>query len=669
MVSMSLLDACIKKSMRFNLTQASYRVFERASRLRLQRGIAAISSAKLLWALFEEDECRAAHWLRETGLSLEQFQSAFGIQTLQSPITAPSFPAGSYGISAGQYTPPEPPQQNINPSRTGNNSPPVGNPFPEPLPPDDSEHKKQNEQQEQPQDAWEPSESQKFSLYSKQHDRKSASQSRLQFYLDEQWLNIGLLTPELEEDLEMVAHRFLRQDQRSITVAGGIKQIAIGTLSFTLTTEHIFFAVVLDSGDVGRYLRESGFDAAELYQRIEMADRRPQTADSGQPTAEDASGMVAPLLPSAIYNLPSSFAVSNIYRLLDAAANRGREAIRAIEDYVRFMLDDADLTQQLKTFRHQFQDVLQQFPMSARLEARNTEYDVGTDISAEGEYQRATVDDLLSANFSRLQESLRSLEEFSKMFDSQAARQFEQLRYACYTLHKVTADGRRQTAADAGGATAPLLQSAVLYALVDCRTDESAFKQYITDIIAGGVDIIQLRDKQAEDRTLLSRSRILKNCLKNYIAASGRNVLFIMNDRPDLALLAGADGVHVGQEELSVPMVRQLVGTLLVGVSTHSIEQARQAVLDGADYIGAGPVFESTTKEFSQLAGLDYLREVAAEISLPAFAIGGMTEDRLYEVFQTGITRVAVGSALLNSDNPREAAERWKNKAMDEDNN
>ena len=653
--------------MRFNLTYASYRVFERASRLRLQRGIAAISSAKLLWALFEEDECRAAYWLQEAGLSLEQFQSAFGIQTLQSPISAPTFPAGSYGISAGQYIPPDPPQQNIDPSRTGNNSPPVGNPFPEPLPPDDSEHK-QDEQKEQPQDTWKPSDLPEYSLYSKQQrDRQSASQSRLQFYLDDQWINLGLLTPELEDDLEMVAHRFLRQDQPSITLAGGIKRIALGTLSFTLTTEHIFFAVVLDSGDVGRYLRENGFDAAEMYQRIDASiDGRRQTTDGGNENGDIEDDVTA--------SIPPSPQPPSLYRLLDAAANRGREAIRVLEDYVRFMLDDADLTQRLKTFRHQFQDVLRQFPMPARLEARNTEYDVGTDISAEGEYQRPTADDLLSANFSRLQESLRSLEEFSKMFDSQAARQFEQLRYVCYTLHKdVVNESRKRNAVEQPDQLAndPVtvlrsvpgfhLTNALLYALVDARPDEATFEQFVTDIIAGGVDVIQLRDKQADDRTLLSRSRILKNC----ISASGRDVLFIMNDRPDLAVLAEADGVHVGQDELPVSMVRQLVGTLLIGVSTHSIEQARQAMLDGADYIGAGPVFESATKKFSQLAGLDYLREVAAEISIPVFAIGGMTEDRLDEVLQTGIDRVAVGSALLYSDNPREAAERWKSKVME----
>ena len=133
-----------------------------------------------------------------------------------------------------------------------------------------------------------------------------------------------------------------------------------------------------------------------------------------------------------------------------------------------------------------------------------------------------------------------------------------------------------------------------------------------------------------------------------------------MNDRPDLAVLAGADGVHVGQEELAVDVVRQKVGSLLIGVSTHSIEQARQAVLDGADYIGAGPVFESETKKFSELAGLAYVRKVAAEISIPAFAIGGIIEERLDVVLQTGIRRVAISSALLKAKNPKATAEQWK---------
>lgn len=424
--------------MRLDLTPASHRVLVRASRLRLQRGIAAISSDKLLWALFEEDECRAAQWLLEAGLSLELFGLAFGIQTLRSPITAPSFPVGSYGISAGQHTSPAPLRQDIDPSGAGNNSPVIGNPFPEPLSPDESESQQQDDLEELPQDAWVPCESPKYSLYSTQ-GRKPTNQSRFQFYLDDQKVNIGLLAPELEEYLETVAHRFVRQDRtQSISVAGGTKQIAIGTLVFSLTTEHLLLAMVLDNGEVGRYLRDHGFDAGELYRQIEGKNPPlPLDEDRGEGNENCEEVWIPTPLPGregTICRPPS--VVSNIYRLLDAAANRGREAIRVLEDYVRFILDDADLTQRFKTFRHQFQNVSQLLPMESRLEARNTESDVGTDISAAGEYERPTVDDLLSANFSRLQESLRSLEEFSKMLDPQAARQFEQLRYQGYMLHK-----------------------------------------------------------------------------------------------------------------------------------------------------------------------------------------------------------------------------------------
>ena len=659
--------------MRFDLTPASYRVLERASQLRVQRGIAAISFAKVLWALFEEEECRAALWLHEAKLSLEQFLSAFAIQTsesqiLESPISAPPFPQGTYGIVPGQYVLPPPPQSpDIEATQTDNSATRFGDSYSSPSYSGESERENQNKQEEQPQDAWAPTESPRYSLYSqRQQGQRPTGQNRLQFYLDDQRMSAWLFTPELENCLEMVSHRLTRQDRQSISVAGGIKQIALGMPAFTLLTEHLLLAVVLDTGDVGRWLRENGLEPAELYGRIDALSALPENE------RRECNEVEQPDPGTTTRSVPEFHSESSpsLCRLLDAAANRGREAMRVLEDYVRFILNDADLTQRLKIFRHQFQNVLQQFPMQSRLAARNTEYDVGTEISADGEYLRSTVSDLLSANFSRLQESLRSLEEFSKMFDPLIARQFEQLRYLGYTLHKDVGLNERREHNEVerpdspehrlDDSVTPLrrvpnFHDARLYALIDTRPDESTFHQFVTTIIAGGVDIIQLRDKQADDRTLLARSRILKEC----IVASGRDVLFIMNDRPDLAVLAAADGVHVGQDELPVALIRQIVGTMLIGVSTHSIEQARQAVLDGADYIGAGPVFESATKEFSQLAGVEYLREVAAEISIPAFAIGGITEDRLEGILQTGIRRVAVSSVLLQAENPKEVAERF----------
>src|SRR5690606_15435055 len=133
-------------------------------------------------------------------------------------------------------------------------------------------------------------------------------------------------------------------------------------------------------------------------------------------------------------------------------------------------------------------------------------------------------------------------------------------------------------------------------------------EQRVEAIVAAGAHVVQLRDKQWSDRELIDRARRLRQITR------GR-ALFIMNDRPDLAVLADADGVHVGQEELSVKDARTIVGPRrLVGVSTHTLAQARQAVLDGASYIGCGPTFPSGTKSFEQLAGLDFLRAVAAEI-------------------------------------------------------
>jgi len=165
------------------------------------------------------------------------------------------------------------------------------------------------------------------------------------------------------------------------------------------------------------------------------------------------------------------------------------------------------------------------------------------------------------------------------------------------------------------------------------------------------VHVLQLRDKQLDDRDLLIRARRLREL------TAGTATLFVMNDRPDLAVLAEADGVHLGQEELSAKDARQIVGPeMLIGVSTHSIEQARQAVFDGADYLGLGPTFPSGTKRFEQFPGLDFLRQAAAEIALPAFAIGGITPENLAPVLATGIRRVAVGQAITAAANPAEAA-------------
>ena len=331
-----------------------------------------------------------------------------------------------------------------------------------------------------------------------------------------------------------------------------------------------------------------------------------------------------------------------LLRILDAAANRAREALRVIEDWARFALDDAHLTECLKQIRHALAAATAGIPWEQRLAARETQADVGTGITTLSEQNRADLWDVLTANFLRLEESFRSLEEFGKIINPAIGVAIEQLRYRTYTL---------QRAIDATRIGQERLATARLYILLDGRADVAEFERLAQGLIGAGVDVLQLRDKRLADRELIDRARRLRQLTR------GTSTLLVINDRPDLAVLAQADGVHVGQDELAVKDVRSIVGAgMLIGVSTHSLPQARQAVLDGANYLGVGPTFPSGTKSFADFPGLELLRAVAAEIRLPAFAIGGITRENLGQVKSAGFGRIAVSGAILGAGDPVQAA-------------
>jgi len=329
-------------------------------------------------------------------------------------------------------------------------------------------------------------------------------------------------------------------------------------------------------------------------------------------------------------------------RILDANANRATEAVRVIEDFVRFVLDDRHLTTRLKQLRHDLTAVLADFPSTARHAARQTQRDVGTTVATDQEYRRIDARDVVAANFKRLEQALRSLEEFAKAVSPEVAVRLEPLRYRAYTLERavdVTATSRER------------LENARLCVLIDGGATAEDFSTLATSLIEAEVHMLQLRDKQLGDRDLLARARLLRRLTLDC------RTLMIVNDRPDVALLARADGVHVGEEDFSVKDARTVVGPdLLIGVSTHSIQQARQAVLDGANYIGVGPTFPSSTKPFDTFPGLELLRAVGREITLPAFAIGGVTSENLAQVFTAGCRRIAVTGAVISAQDPAQAA-------------
>src|SRR6185436_664210 len=163
-----------------------------------------------------------------------------------------------------------------------------------------------------------------------------------------------------------------------------------------------------------------------------------------------------------------------------------------------------------------------------------------------------------------------------------------------------------------------------LYVLVTSAACRLSLVGTIKEAALGGAQIIQLREKGIDDRTLLARARDVRKLTRSC------GVLFIMNDRPDIARLAEADGVHLGQDDMPVREARRLLGPdAIIGVSTHNLEQVGQAIIDGANYIGVGPTFPSQTKAFDEFAGLEFVREAMAQTSLPAFAIGGIHLENL----------------------------------------
>jgi thiamine-phosphate pyrophosphorylase len=336
----------------------------------------------------------------------------------------------------------------------------------------------------------------------------------------------------------------------------------------------------------------------------------------------------------------------SVQRLLDANANRAREALRVIEDYARFVLDSVELCGSLKTLRHDFSTATAGFVSEAILH-RDTPGDVGTQTTTASEQTREDVAHVVVAAGKRLGEALRTIEEYLKTTDPLRAHLVEQIRYRFYDIEQQIALTLRPLAR--------VFERVRLYVLITESICKRPWRDVAQAAIEGGADCLQLREKDLESGILLGRAReFVDLCRKG-------GVISIINDRPDVALLAGADGVHVGQTDLPPRDVRKLIGTKkFVGVSTHNLDQAKRAMLDGADYIGVGPIFRSGTKTRDFIAGADYARKVTVQIKLPAVAIAGINEQNVDEVTAIGIKSIAVTAAVVGADDIKTAARRLR---------
>ena len=383
-----------------------------------------------------------------------------------------------------------------------------------------------------------------------------------------------------------------------------------------------------------------------------------------------------------------------IHRILDANLDRAREGIRVLEEWCRFGLEDVILAEKCKNLR---QTIAQWHHPEFRA-ARNTPNDVGTNLSHPQEMTRLDVQAVLQANCCRVQEALRVLEEYGKLTEPALAEAMKAVRYEVYTLeHQLQELGAKHysVANGAPNGISPVLPPAVLAPAVSSTAAEvnspevnslsdlrqkrlaqldqarlylvTMFVPSLVEIVEkalqGGTQIVQYRQKDGDDSLRLAQAQQLCDLCHRYGA------LFLVNDRVDLALAVGADGVHVGQTDLPVAVVRRLLGPdAIVGQSTTNPEELTKALAANVDYIGTGPVYATPTKPGKAAAGFAYIRYVQEYMTqldpdqrVPWFAIGGINPQNAVDVLEAGAKRLAIVRALMQCDAPQDVAQQiWQ---------
>ncbi len=333
-------------------------------------------------------------------------------------------------------------------------------------------------------------------------------------------------------------------------------------------------------------------------------------------------------------------------RIIDANLNRIGEGLRLLEDTARLLLNDASLTQQLKTMRHELVKGDWSFNKQL-LQARNSEGDVGINIETPEQEKQRELPLMVVANSRRVQESLRTVEELAKIpgiTPKLNSEKFKQARFNLYSIERnLLSKLLRQD---------KIKHIPGLYAIIDTQALKGrSHLEVASQIIRGGAKTIQLRDKLLSKKELLPIAQRLKNLCAEH------NVLFIVNDYLDIALAADADGLHLGQNDLPTKVARRLLPIdKILGCSTTTVEQAITAESDGADYIAVGSIYPTTSKETAKVIGLDGLCQIRQAVTLPLVAIGGITKDNAAEVIAAGASSVAVISAILQAESPEEAA-------------
>lgn len=317
-------------------------------------------------------------------------------------------------------------------------------------------------------------------------------------------------------------------------------------------------------------------------------------------------------------------------RIADVNYNRLNESLKFIEDIIRFSLENKTLLHDIRKIRAQFFEVKKQVPRASVISLRASSRDLGRSARFDRTTRRTT-NDLVMANMSRAKESARILEEIFRKYMPRASKLMKDIRFRLYDLELALYAAYSRSFDPA------------LYAIFDeTYILPSRFERDVKTMIRSGVTAVQLRIKRRSDRFFSHYAKKLMRLLDQ------TKITCIINNRIDIALASNTHGIHLGQQDMPVRTARKLFGDhRIIGVSAHTIIQAKTAQSEGADYLGVGAVFPTETKHERRVIGLKKLHAICNAVSIPVVAIGGINRDNFRSAILAGAAGVAVCSFLF----------------------
>jgi len=320
-------------------------------------------------------------------------------------------------------------------------------------------------------------------------------------------------------------------------------------------------------------------------------------------------------------------------RIADVNLNRLNESLKFIEDIIRFVIIDRGLLDQVRHLRQEFLVVKKALPIAGIMCFRDSQKDLGRKSGFDSAAKKNMVD-LVITNFTRAKESSRILEETMKCVYPKVSNKVKKIRFQLYDIEKLFINY-----------FARIFDPSLCVVLDEKYVKRHRLKQVIGVLKKNRATMIQLRIKSLSDRIFYDYARVVMDNLKSC------DIKFIINNRLDIALACGADGVHLGQEDMPIAVARRALGDgSIIGASAHNLAEARKAEKDGADYIGVGSIFTTKTKPDAKTCGLQRLRAICKAASIPVVGIGGITADNYKSVRRAGASGIAVSSFLFEGN-------------------